>query len=143
MRLSVSAGFVGLLAYAPLADVAAQDSTIVAVARRVSMSQLDSTYADESFEAWLSTLVGGSSNTIHWEINDCGEGGDGQTGPVCAEAGVTLSSDTTLFISLLVGARDGSAQPPAVWMLFARETGQYRHFTELAEVVAYVHQRRR
>jgi len=103
------------LAQTPASDTRA----IIAVAKAMSVRDLDRTLPVETFEAWLGRIGGGSA-AIKWATTDCGE----QTGnpaldagrdfPLCVEADVPLSSDRRLYVSLLMGthARGAGPAPP-------------------------------
>jgi hypothetical protein len=103
-----------------LAQTAASDtSTIIAVAKAMSVRDLDRTLPAETFEVWLGRIGGGSA-AIKWATTDCGE----QTGnpaldagrdfPLCVEADVPLASGRRLYVSLLMGthARGAGPAPP-------------------------------
>jgi len=73
----------------------AQEAQLIAAAQRVSVASLDSTHPDVPFERWLAELARVPRSAIRWEVNDCGEGGDGREAPTCVEAIVDLAADTT------------------------------------------------
>jgi hypothetical protein len=116
----------------------AQDAALIGVARRVTVASLDSGQSRLPFEEWLADLGRVPRSAIHWEVNDCGEGGDGRAAPTCVEAGIELAPDTAVYATLIVAALDGSAAPPAIWMLFARTGRTFTEFKRLPEWAAFV-----
>jgi hypothetical protein len=132
-----------LLASGAVTRAVAQDAALIAAAQQVSMISLDSTYAKVPFEKWLAELGRVPASVIRWEVNDCGEGGDGRAAPTCVEASLDVAPQTTVYASLIVAAVDGSRSTPAIWMLYARVgTNPFTTFTRLNEWVAYVHAHR-
>jgi hypothetical protein len=116
----------------------AQDTALIRTTRRVTVASLDSTQPKLAFEEWLARLGRVPRSTIHWEVNDCGEGGDGLAAPTCVEAGLELAPDTAAYASLLVATLDGSPARPAIWMLFARTGGRFIEFKRLSEWASFV-----
>ena len=124
----------GLL-MAAAAPAAAQDSLIVA-AKRVSLSSLDSTLPALPFARWLSTLRPGSA--IEWEVNDCGEGGDGREAPTCVQAILRLGGDSTAHARLIVAGIDGKSSEPAVWDLAVEVGSSFTGFKTLHDWAAHI-----
>jgi hypothetical protein len=129
----------------PAALVLAQQPELVRLAQHVPVCSLDSTLPPIAFEHWLARLVGGSRNAIRWEVNDCGEGGDGLAAPTCVEAILDLASDTAAHASLVVAGTDGMPAKPAVWLLYATAGWSMTPFKGLSEWAAWVrgHERSR
>lgn len=117
---------------------AAQDSVLVRRAQQVIVSSLDSSLPAVPFAKWLAQLGRVSPDAIRWEVNDCGEGGDGRTAPTCVEAAFDLAPSSTANVSLTVAGRDGASVKPAIAMLYARAGSAVRMFKTLPEWVAYV-----
>src|SRR3989449_7807522 len=92
----------------------AQEAQLIAAAQRVSAASLESTQPDVPFERWLAELGRVPRSAIRWEVNDCGEGGDGREAPTCVEAIVDLAADTTAHASLVVAGVDGRRSQPAI-----------------------------
>lgn len=134
----------GLLFVAGTAGAAsAQDAMLIDAARRVSVASLDPAYPRLQFEAWLAALAGVPRSAITWEVNDCGEGGDGRAAPTCVEAGVELAPDTVAHASLMVAGLDGSRARPAVWMLSVGSGGTFSELKTLDEWAAFVRAHKR
>lgn len=130
-----------VLGLPPSAAALAQDSAFIALARRASVSTLDSAYARVPFDDWFAELGGFPKTAIQWEVNDCGEGGDGRPAPTCVEARIELARDTSVSVSLVVAGLDGTAAPPQIWMLYAREAGTVTALPKFRDLVAYVRRR--
>src|SRR5260221_13546349 len=77
-------------------------------------------------------------SAIKWEVNDCGEGGDGREAPTCVEAIFGLSGDATAHASLAVTRIDGKRMKPAIWDLAAGAGYSFTGFKTLREWAAYV-----
>jgi hypothetical protein len=128
----------GLMAVA--GPVAAQDS-LIAVAKGVSLSSLDSTLPALPLALWLSTLRPGAA--IEWEVNDCGEGGDGRRAPTCVEAMIRLGGDSTAHASLIVAGTDGKSSEPAVWDLAIELGSSFTNFKKLHDWAARIRSQHR
>jgi hypothetical protein len=128
----------GLMAVA--GPVAAQDSLIPA-AKGVSLSSLDSTLPALPLARWLSTLRPGAA--IEWEVNDCGEGGDGRQAPTCVEAMLRLGADSTAHASLIVAGIDGKSSEPAVWNLAVAVGSLFTHYRTLQDWAAHIRSQHR
>src|SRR5207249_8000668 len=78
------------------------------------------------FETWLTQSIGQDAS-ISWEVNDCGEGGDGQEEvPVCAAAEVKLGACGRIYIGIAVGDSAGgiSGKPAQIGRAACREGGE-------------------
>lgn len=130
----------GALAARPVA-VRGQD--LIAVVKRTPAAALDSSLARTPIETWLASLRGTAPSAITWEVNDCGEGGDGRAAPTCVEAGVPLGGDTVAYLRLGVRGIDGKVVPPEVFDLSVKEGPRYSFVPNLAEWIARVRRRQR
>jgi hypothetical protein len=115
-----------------------QDSALIERARQVSVASLDSNLPVMPLEQWLATLRPLPPSALHWEVNDCGEGGDGREAPTCVEATLDLAPDTTAHASLIMAGLDGAPDRPAVWMLYAIARNSVLDFKQLREWAAFV-----
>jgi hypothetical protein len=111
---------------------------LVAAAKGVPMASLDSSLPAISLELWLAELRGIPVSAIDWEVNDCGEGGDGRAAPTCVEARLRLGADTTAHASLLVVGIDGKRAKPAVWDLSVGAGYSFTGFKTLRDWAAYL-----
>jgi hypothetical protein len=114
---------------------AAQDQ-LIAAAKHVPASALDSTLPAVSFERWLATLRPVAA--IEWEVNDCGEGHDGGAAPTCVETTLHLGGDTTGHASLIVAGIDGKRSKPVVWDLSVAVAATFTGFKTLSDWAAHV-----
>ncbi len=111
----------------------------VAAAKRVSVASLDSTLRAIPLERWLVELAGRPASSITWEVNDCGEGGDGRQSPICVEAVLTLGADSTAHLSLAVADVHGKPLPrPGIWDLSVGAGYKFTGFRTLHEWAAGV-----
>jgi hypothetical protein len=115
--------------------VAAQDS-LIAAAKGVSLSSLGSNLPALPLARWLSTLRPGAA--IEWEVNDCGEGGEGRQAPTCVEAMLHLGGDSTAHASLIVAGIDGKSSEPAVWDLAVEVGSSFTDFKTLHDWAARI-----
>jgi hypothetical protein len=120
-----------------------QGQALVAAAKRVRVASLDSTLPAVPFEKWLADVGRVPVSAIKWEVNDCGEGGDGREAPTCVEAVVTLRADTTAHASLVVTGIDGRRVKPAVWDLSIGAGYAFTGFKTLREWAAHLRRHHR
>jgi hypothetical protein len=80
--------------------------------------QLDPQLGSGTYESWLRKVVG-PCRSIEWEVDDCGEGGDGATStPVCVATTAHLDSCREVFVSMIVGNTErGIMGVPGVWAI--------------------------
>lgn len=132
-----------LLSCGHAAEALAQDQALIERARRVSVASLDSSFVAMPLELWLTTLRPLPPSALQWEVNDCGEGGDGLRAPTCVEAILRLSPDTAAHASLILAGLDGAAGEPGIWMLYAVTRDSIVDFKSLHEWMAFVRGRGR
>lgn len=125
-------------ALAAAAPAAAQQPDLIRRAQHVSAAALDSTLPAIAFEAWMAQVAGVPLSAIHWELNDCGEGGDGLAAPTCVEAALDLAPDTAAHVSLILADTAGHGAPPAVWLLYVSADSAMTYFKRLSEWAAFV-----
>jgi hypothetical protein len=138
MHMRILSSFCLLIAVA--VPAAAQEHLITA-AKRVPAAALDSTLPAVPFERWLASVR--PTATIEWEVNDCGEGGDGRDAPTCVEAILHLKGDTTAHASLIVAGLDGKESEPAVWDLSIGVCYSFTGFKTLSDWAAFIRGQRR
>jgi hypothetical protein len=127
-RLAMVAGLVAVV----VGPASAQN--LVAMAKGLSVASLDSTLPSAPLEKWLSSLRAiRPGDFITWEVNDCGEGGTGKRGPICVEAIVPLSGDTTAHLVLIVVAADGLRGRPRVFDLSIGKGNAFTGYKTLGE----------
>ncbi|HEX7336096.1 MAG TPA: nuclear transport factor 2 family protein [Gemmatimonadales bacterium] len=116
----------------------AQEPELLRRARMVRMSSLDSTLPAVSLERWLLQQAAGAGAKVEWEVNDCGEGGDGLAAPTCVEGRVQVAPDTAAYLSLIVAGTDGESGRPEIWSLHATEGRAVTTFQSLPAWAAYL-----
>ena len=120
----------------------AQESELIGRAQRVSVASLDSTLPAVPFARWLTALRKVPPSEIRWEVNDCGEGGDGLSAPVCVEAILDLGPDTTAHAMLGVADREAKpAEKAEIRMLYVLAKGSVIDFKMLPAWAAYIRKR--
>ncbi len=127
-----------LLGWSHTTAASAQDAALLERARHVSVTALDASFAAMPFEQWLATLRQLPPSALDWEVNDCGEGGDGLSAPTCVEAILELAPDTRAHASLIMAGLDGTPGEPAIWMLYAVTRDSIVDFKRLSEWAAFV-----
>jgi len=110
----------------------------IAVVKQVVTASLDSTLPAIPFESWLADVAGIPVSAINWEINDCGEGGDGREAPTCVEAILRLNGDTTAHASIFVTDIKGMHVTPGIWDLSVGAGNHFTGFKTLHEWTAFV-----
>jgi hypothetical protein len=132
---------VALLLTAATARAAAQD--FIAEAKRVPVATLDSTMPSVPLERWLAELRDIAPAAIEWEVNDCGEGGDGLEAPTCVTAIVPLTGDSVAHLSVIVLTRAGQPAAAEIWDLSVGVGYSFTGFRNLRDWAERVRPRRR
>jgi hypothetical protein len=128
-RIAMRAGLASL-AIAPHAW--AQDSTLINRTRQVLVSSLDAAQPKLSLDRWLPRVSGVPSDSIRWEVNDCGEGGDARPAPTCVEAAFR-TRDGEARVSVVVTDLRRRSTRPAIWLLTVTTGTSVETFRTLAE----------
>ena len=128
-----------LLAVTAHGQSSARDRRLIAYAKNVPASKLDSQLPHRPFSSWFRSIVGADAK-IDWEINDCGE----QTGnpndpqsinpPLCAQSHAHLSDGRNVYVLIHVGShRAGIKGRPYVWSLSSDDasSGKLRELAAL------------
>jgi len=135
--------FFAILALSTVTPAFAQEAELIVAAQRVRAASLDSTQPKVPFETWLAQVSRVPRSAIRWEVNDCGEGGDGREAPTCVEATLKLAADTTAHASLVVAGIDGKRSKPAIWDLSVGAGSTFIGFKTLRQWAAYLQTHRR
>lgn len=138
IRASLTALAALLVAAAPST---AQQHDRIGRAQRTMAATLDSTLPSIRFEQWLAQTAGVPPRAIRWEVNDCGEGGDGLAAPTCVEATLDLAPDTSAHVSLILADTAGHPAAPAVWDLYVTAGMAMTYFKRLPDWAAYIRRR--
>ena len=118
------------------------DSMLIARAQRTLASTLETSLPRVSIEQWLSQIAAILPDSLRWEVNDCGEGGDGRTTPTCVEAAFDLPGGSAGILRLYVMGRDGSAVRPAIAELLTSTGGTYSAYKTFGDWLAAIRRRR-
>ena len=121
----------------------AQETELIARVQRISAASLDSALPAVPFARWLAAVRQAPRSEVRWEVNDCGEGGDGLRAPICVEAILDLGPDTTAHATVGVADREGKPVEPGVWMLYVMAKGSFIDFKRLPQWAAYIRNRTR
>jgi len=120
------------------------EEQIIAYAKYIPVSSLDSTLSAQRIETWLRSLAGARA-TITWEANDCGEQtgapGDGSNinPPVCAEIYAQLAENRGVGIQIVVGTfEEGIMGEPQVFFIYVREGDSLRSLRNLRDIPAWI-----
>lgn len=127
-----------ILAGASAGDTRPPDSTLVARMQNFSVGQIDSTLGTGTFASWLERALGPNA-TITWEVNDCGEGGDGRPAPTCVGAEARLQPRGRVYVMMMVGNGSGEmVGDPALWSAEIQLLGPLEEVKRLADLPATV-----
>jgi hypothetical protein len=108
----------------------AQEPQLAGNVQSILMSALEPDAPSITLSQWLSRLGGTPSGGLKWEVNDCGEGGDGLEAPTCVEGRVSLGSGRVAAVSVAVVTSAGKAVgKPSIFMMYVRD-GQNVEFAK-------------
>ena len=104
----------------------ANDHGRISYVKNLSASLIDTSLPETLYGEWI--LKSFPNSETLWEINDCGEGGDGRTNaPNCVEVQIEQDNGYWLHISLVLHYSDNNqltgAQP---WMVYFFKSEGYR-----------------
>jgi len=116
-----------LLIFLPC-SVSASDSDLIVYVRNLSASLIDGSLPETLYGEWIQKTF--SNSETLWEVNDCGEGGDGRTNaPSCVEVQIEQDDGYWLHINLVLRYSNSNndqvtgAQP---WMVYFYKSEGYR-----------------
>ncbi|KAF0145869.1 MAG: hypothetical protein FD156_547 [Nitrospirae bacterium] len=101
-----------------------QDSDYINIVKKTKAGVLEKGLPDIVIPQWLeNTFTCGGKAT--WEVNDCGEGGDGRTAPACVESIIPQQNGYYLHISIIVADTTGQkiAKPQTMMIYFRKPDG--------------------
>jgi hypothetical protein len=127
----IAALFVIITASAAMAQTPDAELKLIDRLKRTRVSSL-AIPGDESFDRWVTRLLGRS---VTWEVNDCGEGGDGRIAPICVEV---ASETPKLYLWILVADTKGKAAPPQLFEGSVQVGSENRDIKRLADLPALV-----
>ena len=101
-----------------------QDSEFIDTVKTTNASVLEKGLPNIVIPQWLENTFQYGKNAT-WEVNDCGEGGDERTAPVCVEIKVPQQNGYYLHISSIVGDTAGQkiAKPQLMMVYFYKSDG--------------------
>lgn len=127
-----------------LVKAQSNEKRIIAYARKIQASTLDSVLPNQPIEVWLKSIVG-SKAIISWEVNDCGEqtgvAGDSSSidSPTCAEVVSKLADGRKVGIQIIIGTYKTDIKcMPEVFYIYLDDHGKVKSATKLRELPALV-----
>jgi hypothetical protein len=103
-----------------------QDSEFIDMIKKSNAAILERELPAIAIPVWLEKTFkyGGKAN---WEVNDCGEGGDGRSAPVCVEIIIPQQNGYNLHISTVVGDTAGQkVAKPQIMMVYFHKADGYK-----------------
>jgi hypothetical protein len=103
-----------------------QDSDFIDMIKKSNAAILEKGLPAIAIPVWLeNTFQYGGKAT--WEVNDCGEGGDGRSAPVCVEMIIPQQNGYNLHISTVVGDTAGQkVVKPQIMMVYFHKADGYK-----------------
>jgi len=115
--------------------VHALESPIVESIQGIPVSSLESGAPALPLSTWLTQLGGASLAKLEWEVNDCGEGGDGRVAPTCVEGRIVFNSRTSAGVSVAVDTTQGrTGGKPSIFMMYLKDAGKVTFARSLREL---------
>ena len=111
--------------FLPVVSIAEDnDSSLIDVVRNLNVATLEEGLPDIAVPLWLEQAFE-HGKQVEWEVNDCGEGGDGRTAPFCVEAIIPQQKGYRLHISVIVAdrARQKISKPQILMIYFNKREG--------------------
>lgn len=123
-KLALTVLVLGLFATASIAGI--PDAEFIDVIKKSNASILEEGLPNIAVPQWVeNTFQYGAKAT--WEVNDCGEGGDGRVSPVCVEVKIPQQNGYYLHISSIVGDIEGKkTAKPQLWMVYFFKSENYK-----------------
>ena len=125
-----------------IAKTSARDRRMIAYAKNLPASKLDSQLPNQRFASWFRSLVR-IGTKITREINDCGEqSGNPRDGssinpPLCAQAHANLADGRQVYVLIGVGThKAGIKGRPTIWWISIDDHGTVKSPGKLHELVA-------
>jgi hypothetical protein len=123
--------------------VLAQEQLLIRRVQDTPLASLDSAAPGVTVSQWLAQLGGVPPTALTWEVNDCGEGGDGREAPGCVEGKVSLGEERSASISVVVVSRNGTTEGgPAIFMMYVRDGSEVTFADSIRELEMLVEKSR-
>jgi len=96
----------------------ASDADAIDFVKSIQVSKLEKGLPDTPYQEWINTTF--KSNQVVWEVNDCGEGGDGKViVPSCVEVQILQNNGHWLHISTVLGISGKNIiTDVSLWMIY-------------------------
>ena len=102
------------------------DSDFIDMIKKSRAATLERGLPDIVIPVWLEKTFQYGGRTT-WEVNDCGEGGDGRSAPVCVEMIIPQQNGYELHISSVVGDTAGQkVTKPQIMMIYFHKADGYK-----------------
>jgi len=127
MKVKILSTIALLLLSLPTSSIAAgNDSLFINVIKNLKAITLEKGLPDIAVPLWLEKAFEQGGNPV-WEVNDCGEGGDGRVAPVCVESIIPQQKGYYLHISFVVADTAGhKIAKPQIMMIYFRKSEGYK-----------------
>lgn len=103
-----------------------QDSDFIDVINKSNAAILEKGLSDIAIPVWLENTFQHGGKAA-WEVNDCGEGGDGRSAPVCVDIIIPQQNGYKLHISTVVGDTAGQkVAKPQIMMIYFHKADGYK-----------------
>ena len=103
-----------------------KDSEFIDAVQKSKASALEQGLPDVPILQWINDTFKHGENAI-WEVNDCGEGGDGREAPACVEFKIPQQNGYYLHISSVVGGTNAQViTKPHLWMVYFYKAEGYK-----------------
>jgi hypothetical protein len=101
-----------------------KDSEFIDTVKNTKASTLEKGLPDIAIPQWIENTFQ-YTGKVTWEVNDCGEGGDGRAAPVCVEMIIPQQDGYYLHISSVVGDTTGQkiVEPHVMMVYFHKPEG--------------------
>ena len=115
------------IVYSSSSVAAVKDSEFIDAVQKANASTLEKGLPDISILQWVKNTFEHGENAT-WEVNDCGEGGDGREAPACVEFIIPQWNGYYLHISSMVGGitTQQVVTKPHLWMVYFYKAEGYK-----------------
>lgn len=114
------------IAYSSTSIAEVKDSEFIDAVQQSKISALEQGLPDVPILQWVIETFQHGKNAV-WEVNDCGEGGDGKQAPTCVEFKIPQQNGYYLHISSVVGRANAQViTKPHLWMVYFYKSEGYK-----------------
>ena len=105
--------------------VQANNVDFVRILKMTRVSTLEKGLPNKSFQKWVKDTF--KRDDTVWEVNDCGEGGDGISHPFCAEVQIPQQNGYSLNIMVVTGDSKGrKIDKPEIFQIYFYKGENYK-----------------